>query len=578
MKIEKYLKENLKTSVVIDESFKSGLLTKLTQKNSNKLTTIISMLISTVKKFFWVGLGSIATLAMLVVGFFAVDAYYPHIFQLNKNNLAKVSIIQGTYKVNSEDVKVGFRYVAAGDRVTLGDNSIAQISSQNMDVYMNSGSKVVINNLNGELFPYVEYGTVVISSASGVDKTVRAEVGDVNVYIKNGSAMATQNVEKKYSAMNNFFKNFVKPAYASDTTNDTEIVGVSGEVTVKKDSQEVKLDEGSQVGFKGNKFGGKEEVNKDNFNKVFCDEVVKEEKKHKKNTGTLGDLVAPVVSEVTPLNGTTVKTGSVTVSFVSNEDGWYNSNGHWKEVKANVKVSFEKNLTPNKNEIVVIVKDKAYNKTFVKINVNYDVQESVKWTGEPVANNGGVLLSWKAYGAAKGDKYFVFRNGEVIRIINVNGENKSKAKYYDTDTKNGVTYKYEIKLKRHDEVIADTTLVAVTAKTGAVDSSACKISLFRGDFASSLALPANYGGHFVKVEWSVSGSECPDHSGFKVVWNQTGLPVYPGSSYEYISDNSARSNTIYGLSGGTWYVRVCLYRPDTDMRCTNYSNQISVGF
>ncbi len=76
----------------------------------------------------------------------------------------------------------------------------------------------------------------------------------------------------------------------------------------------------------------------------------------------------------------------------------------------------------------------------------------------------------------------------------------------------------------------------------------------------------------VKLSWSLSNMT--SSQGFKVVYNESGYPVYPGDTYHYLTDSGARSDVWTGLKAGkTYYFRVCEYLGG---KCGVYSNQVKV--
>lgn len=85
--------------------------------------------------------------------------------------------------------------------------------------------------------------------------------------------------------------------------------------------------------------------------------------------------------------------------------------------------------------------------------------------------------------------------------------------------------------------------------------------------ASGISLSVKSVDTGVKLSWSISGITAPN--GFKLVKSTSINPVYPGSSYIYLSDPSVRSYTWSLKDGQTYYFRVCRY---IDGKCTLYSN------
>jgi hypothetical protein len=91
-----------------------------------------------------------------------------------------------------------------------------------------------------------------------------------------------------------------------------------------------------------------------------------------------------------------------------------------------------------------------------------------------------------------------------------------------------------------------------------------------GGGTDSLVLKAlsSAGCDSVKVEWTASGSFS---DGFKVVYSPSNsTPVYPGDSYKYLNDSTARNTVVNGLTQGTkYYFRVCKFDGGS---CVLYSN------
>jgi hypothetical protein len=91
-----------------------------------------------------------------------------------------------------------------------------------------------------------------------------------------------------------------------------------------------------------------------------------------------------------------------------------------------------------------------------------------------------------------------------------------------------------------------------------------------GGGTDSLVLKSvsSYDDDAVKVEWTASGSF---PNGFKVVYSSSNAtPVYPGDSYKYLNDSTARNTVVNGLTQGTkYYFRVCKYVSGS---CVLYSN------
>ncbi|MCA9332718.1 NfeD family protein [Candidatus Saccharibacteria bacterium] len=78
-----------------------------------------------------------------------------------------------------------------------------------------------------------------------------------------------------------------------------------------------------------------------------------------------------------------------------------------------------------------------------------------------------------------------------------------------------------------------------------------------------------------KIGWS---SNFNLEQGYKLIWNKTGSPVYPGDEYYFNGSSSSGGvgvvdSELYG--SGTYYVRACQYLGGS---CGVYSNQITIEF
>ncbi len=95
--------------------------------------------------------------------------------------------------------------------------------------------------------------------------------------------------------------------------------------------------------------------------------------------------------------------------------------------------------------------------------------------------------------------------------------------------------------------------------------------------ANTAGITLSYGGLIegnYRFAWT-TGTGFEDASGFKVVWNKTGSPVFGTDTAQYISDPSERQAGIPKTElqmGATYYVKVCRY---TGSGCDTYSNQVS---
>lgn len=184
------------------------------------------------------------------------------------------------------------------------------------------------------------------------------------------------------------------------------------------------------------------------------------------------------------------------------------------------------------------------------------IQSKITLSG--VAYDSGVKLSWNLtnLSAPKGFK--------IVKSLSANPTygkddytyvSKSSATSYAWSIKDGKTYHFRVCVYTGDGCGTYSNDITVTAPLVADVGP-----------SGTLSLSAASG---KTVNWTMDGSS---PKGFKLVWSTTTAPVYPGSSYNYYSDQATRSGTV-DADPGTYYVRVCMY---TGGGCTNYSNEITV--
>lgn len=97
------------------------------------------------------------------------------------------------------------------------------------------------------------------------------------------------------------------------------------------------------------------------------------------------------------------------------------------------------------------------------------------------------------------------------------------------------------------------------------------------EYATDLSLSVSNDGDYVTLNWSVASGNTP--KGFKAVYSKDQNPVYPGNTYQYISNSGARSVSWPRSKfndGETYHFRVCTYMGSS--ACGAYSNNVSVNF
>ncbi|MCA9332720.1 hypothetical protein KDA00_02500 [Candidatus Saccharibacteria bacterium] len=123
---------------------------------------------------------------------------------------------------------------------------------------------------------------------------------------------------------------------------------------------------------------------------------------------------------------------------------------------------------------------------------------------------------------------------------------------------------------------AEEKAAAEAAAAAAAEKKAAAIEAAQQATSDSITLssgaPIAYDGKTkIPVNWSAGFTS---EKGFKLVWNTTGSPTYPGSDYQYFDKSSSTgSGYVKAFTPGTYYIRVCQYLGGS---CGVYSNQIVV--
>lgn len=615
--IENILKENLRSNVHIDKRFSEELGAKLKLEALNKFIVHSEMNESSnnlvkakpifLKPWFMLSVAALVLIAvtttvLVTSGFNPFKISDPVIVKndVSEIRFAKLYVNSGNVNITRNGTTTSYGSdveLEAGDIITTSDNTIADVLTKYGRFAVDNNSQIIVNEIEGQLVPEVKAGNVFISLNTDNDKTVRIVTSNAEVTMDKGAALITQNSELTAYYMNfadQLFAQLVKVANAVEVKDgSTKVLCLSGDVKVKSKSGEVTLEKGKEVVVKQDVVGEVKIVEKDELkDSTLVKKVITDSKDKGIDTGVLGDMVAPEVTIIAPVDGVTVETNTIEIKFKSNEDGWYIYKGNWIEITANQEVVFTAELNGGANKVEFYVKDKAYNKTFKSINVNYNSPVSVSWSADPVGQADGVKLAWGAYGTKPGAQIFkVIRNDAIYQSFSVREDTANGANWVDGATVKGTTYSYAIAIYENGVEVARTQNKSVVAQTEAQSgggSGSCNVNLYliayQGNMIkdepklfsfANLVSPAHavVATNNYKFGWTVSEA-CTNYNGYKLVWNQSGNPVYPGDTYSYVS-NKSQKYTVAGLSSsGNSYVRVGLYNGGP---AHSYSNQLTCG-
>jgi FecR protein len=182
---------------------------------------------------------------------------------------------------------------------------------------------------------------------------------------------------------------------------------------------------------------------------------------------------------------------------------------------------------------------------------------SIKLTG--TAYETGVKLSWKLSNMTAGKGF------KVVKSLSANPTyGKDDAVFVGATTssyawkiKDGKTYHFRVCAYTGEGCSTYSNDITVTAPM---------VTVADPQPSGTLSLSQTSGADF---SWVLDGSS---PYGYKLVWSTSTAPVYPGNDYAFYSDEATKSGTITA-SGGTYYVRVCMYNKGS---CVNYSNEVVV--
>jgi len=614
-KIEKILKENLENIVHIDKEFRETLHEDILNEFQNKLTSFSDMEVSKqnpanakpVKKsfklrpaFLW---SALAVVAFVLVGIGVVilnnEGYFS---SQNSSQIAQTDDLAGKYAllyVDDGEVSVlrdgqklsfqGDTELFEGDLVESGEDTIAEIRTHFGRIMLDANTGVALSLYNGETYSEVVYGTVFISTSSGFSGETSVETLNATTTIASGSALINQNSDKTEETVS-WIDSLIGKVFATteETEKDdsTKVVSIAGTVKVIVGNEQIDIDNGKEIVIKDKTAGESSETSRDQFESDFFQTVISKESSEGKNLGTIGDLVAPTVTIISPAEGSTVTEASLTITFTSSEDGWLINESPWRDIVAGQENTYTTTLKPGANAIKLRVKDYSYNLTELTLNIVYQAPYAIGWTSSQ-ADSSGIFLAWGSTGAVAGShNYVLYRNGSYYQSFPVRAETVAGANWTDTSTTNGQTYTYIVKLKAGEEILAMSEQISIVAQTYSApnpeppaDPATCSVSLWRITGAQST--PTNKPFSLIFKSYAVvtpnnvawSSSNCDTSHGYKLVWNEAGSPTYPGSSYVYYSNPSQTTGTV---PSGTWYVRLCIYNGNGT--CGTYSNQLYETF
>ena len=202
---------------------------------------------------------------------------------------------------------------------------------------------------------------------------------------------------------------------------------------------------------------------------------------------------------------------------------------------------------------------------------DYTLTEDLNFSAE-LTIEGKVETSWDTFIPENFNYYKVVRsqdNADPVYpddgYIFVGGEEDTS--YTDTEVPAGTSYYRVCSIAKPDRFCSP--VVTITAEEATpqepVDPELMAEIVLEGT--------ANDDGT-VSLSWTVD-DESLITAGFKVVYSKINEePVYPGDSYEYLTDSALREYSLEGLKGGyTYYIRVCQY--DGNGTCLAYSNTVT---
>lgn len=163
---------------------------------------------------------------------------------------------------------------------------------------------------------------------------------------------------------------------------------------------------------------------------------------------------------------------------------------------------------------------------------------------------------------------------KLAQAIDSSKKMKSEREKAETEAKKKaeeVKAAEELKLLEEKKAAEQAAAIAATEATKKKAAQTSQQAT-AGSISLTAGTPISYDGKTkIPVSWTAGFNS---EKGYKLVWNTTGSPVYPGSEYQYHSEAGSNGNGyVKAFSPGTYYIRVCEYLGGS---CGTYSNQIVI--
>lgn len=185
------------------------------------------------------------------------------------------------------------------------------------------------------------------------------------------------------------------------------------------------------------------------------------------------------------------------------------------------------------------------------------------------ARSGGALIRWTGDSSNGFKACYSERENPAYPADNCTYKNASDRSFEIGGLTGGKTYHFRVGVYGTDGKVSTYSNDVTVTPSGSVSSNSS------GQVKSISINVEKQDGGKAKVTWNIDGSS---PLGFKVVWGPNSGPTYPtreGDKYHYYSESGKRDDIIEGLSGKTYYFRVCEYLGG---KCGVYSNEVSLSY